>query len=154
MTFWEAFGATAKDAALGMAWALVLAALGICRRHAVLDRPLRDLRGLRRHRGDRRAGAQRLVPLAPDEPTAMNAGTIQHSERGFHIAMAAVFGGVVLLIIGIAWAIIATEPQRRAAYMTKCLEKGFTDLPESSAVFSMPSDNGRMPTMPLPSACA
>jgi hypothetical protein len=51
---------------------------------------------------------------------------MRRSDRHFHITMGAVFGGLVLIMVALGWAAVATEPQRRAAYMTRCQEKGST----------------------------
>jgi hypothetical protein len=42
----------------------------------------------------------------------------------FNIIMSCVVGGIVLFV-GLGWAIVKTEPQRRAEYMAKCQATGF-----------------------------
>ncbi|HLY88101.1 MAG TPA: hypothetical protein VKQ27_03890, partial [Acetobacteraceae bacterium] len=51
----------------------------------------------------------------------------RHSDRRFHIIMGCIFSGAFILPIAIAWTVIATEPGRRAAYMAKCQQTGFSE---------------------------
>jgi hypothetical protein len=49
----------------------------------------------------------------------------RRSDRRFNIIMSCVVAGVVLFFVGLGWAIVKTEPQRRADYMAKCEATGF-----------------------------
>jgi hypothetical protein len=50
----------------------------------------------------------------------------RRSDRRFHIIMGCIFGGAFILPIALALIIMANEPERRAAYMAKCQETGFS----------------------------
>jgi hypothetical protein len=50
----------------------------------------------------------------------------QREDRRFHIIMGASCGLFVLFLVAVAWLIVATEPQRRAAYLADCQTRGFT----------------------------
>jgi len=52
--------------------------------------------------------------------------TIRRSNRRFNIMMGCIFGGAILLGPILAWIVIATEPERRAAYLAKCQANGFS----------------------------
>jgi hypothetical protein len=49
----------------------------------------------------------------------------QRKDRRFNIIMSCVVAGIVLFFVGLGWAIVKTEPQRRADYMAKCQATGF-----------------------------
>ena len=50
----------------------------------------------------------------------------RREDRRFHIIMGATCGLFVLFLVAVAWLIVATEPQRRAAYLADCQTRGFT----------------------------
>ncbi len=50
----------------------------------------------------------------------------QREDRRFHIIMGASCGLFVVFLVAVVWLAVATEPQRRAAYLADCQTKGFS----------------------------
>jgi hypothetical protein len=50
----------------------------------------------------------------------------RRENHRFNLMMSAICSLLVLLFVALVWAIVATEPQRRAAYMADCGNAGFT----------------------------
>ena len=50
----------------------------------------------------------------------------QREDRRFHLIMGVSCGLFVLFLVAVAWYIVTTEPQRRAAYLADCQTKGFS----------------------------
>jgi hypothetical protein len=67
-----------------------------------------------------------MPPTPYDAAWAPRHAEWKRSNRRFNIMMGSICGGVVLLLVAFVWVLVATEPQRRAAYMADCQQKGFT----------------------------
>jgi hypothetical protein len=57
----------------------------------------------------------------------------RRKNRRFNIIAGSVCGVLVLLFVALVWVLVATEPERRAAYMADCQRAGFT--PEQCKFF-------------------
>jgi hypothetical protein len=63
-------------------------------------------------------------PRTPRYPYATP--TVVHSDFWFYVIMGSIFGGALLAGVALAWYAVATEPERRAAWMAECQRHDLT----------------------------